>query len=193
MDQVVAMSTLNPAKALGVDDRLGSLEVGKQADISVLGRNGRRLACLRRSGPNPEGRQGSGPGAHRQEGPDCSRPAGAPAPGAGNPTALKLPRPRYRFLVGFSFLDQPPQFCQRPEPGPYVLGDERGHLRTARHQRSPPVSQVFHAWPLFRPSRASAIPGGAIVLPSPAWSSPFPGPPLPPVLPPACPTCGTLR
>ena len=36
MDQVVAMSTLNPAKALGVDDRLGSLEVGKQADISVL-------------------------------------------------------------------------------------------------------------------------------------------------------------
>ena len=36
MDQVVTMSTLNPAKALGVDDRLGSLEVGKQADISVL-------------------------------------------------------------------------------------------------------------------------------------------------------------
>ena len=36
MDQVVTMSTLNPAKALGLDDRLGSLEVGKQADISVL-------------------------------------------------------------------------------------------------------------------------------------------------------------
>ena len=36
MNDVVAMSTLNPAKALGVDDRLGSLEVGKQADISVL-------------------------------------------------------------------------------------------------------------------------------------------------------------
>ena len=36
MDQVVTMSTLNPAKAVGVDDRLGSLEVGKQADISVL-------------------------------------------------------------------------------------------------------------------------------------------------------------
>ena len=30
------MSTLNPAKALGLDGRLGSLEVGKQADISVL-------------------------------------------------------------------------------------------------------------------------------------------------------------
>ena len=36
MDQVVTMSTLNPAKAVGVDDRLGSLAVGKQADISVL-------------------------------------------------------------------------------------------------------------------------------------------------------------
>ena len=36
MDQVVTMSTLNPAKAVGLDDRLGSLDVGKQADISVL-------------------------------------------------------------------------------------------------------------------------------------------------------------
>ena len=36
MDDVVTMSTINPARALGVDDRLGSLEVGKQADISVL-------------------------------------------------------------------------------------------------------------------------------------------------------------
>jgi len=36
MDQVVTMSTLNPAKAVSVDERLGTLEVGKQADISVL-------------------------------------------------------------------------------------------------------------------------------------------------------------
>ena len=36
MDQVVTMSTLYPAKAIGVDGRLGTLEVGKQADISVL-------------------------------------------------------------------------------------------------------------------------------------------------------------
>ena len=36
MEDVVAMSTINPARALGVDDRLGSLEPGKQADISVL-------------------------------------------------------------------------------------------------------------------------------------------------------------
>ena len=36
MDQVVAMCTINPAKALGMDDRLGTLEVGRQADISVL-------------------------------------------------------------------------------------------------------------------------------------------------------------
>ena len=36
MDQVVTMSTLNPARAVGLDDRLGTLDVGKQADVSVL-------------------------------------------------------------------------------------------------------------------------------------------------------------
>ena len=36
LDQVVTMSTLNPAKSVGIDDRLGSLAVGKQADVSVL-------------------------------------------------------------------------------------------------------------------------------------------------------------
>ncbi len=35
-DQVVTMSTENPAKAVGVDARLGTLAVGKQADLSVL-------------------------------------------------------------------------------------------------------------------------------------------------------------
>ncbi|MDP2700466.1 MAG: amidohydrolase family protein, partial [Candidatus Rokubacteria bacterium] len=34
--QVVAMSTTNPAKAIGVEHRLGRLEVGRQADVSVL-------------------------------------------------------------------------------------------------------------------------------------------------------------
>ena len=36
MDQVVTMSTLNPARAIGEDGRLGSLQTGKQADISVV-------------------------------------------------------------------------------------------------------------------------------------------------------------
>ena len=36
LDQVVEMSTLNPAKALGQEDRIGSLAVGHQADVSVL-------------------------------------------------------------------------------------------------------------------------------------------------------------
>ena len=36
LEQVVEMSTLNPAKALGQEDRIGSLAVGHQADISVL-------------------------------------------------------------------------------------------------------------------------------------------------------------
>ena len=37
LDQVVAMSTINPANAIGEGHRLGTLEVGRQADISVLG------------------------------------------------------------------------------------------------------------------------------------------------------------
>ena len=36
IDQVVTMSTLNPAKAVGLENRLGTLGVGRQADISVL-------------------------------------------------------------------------------------------------------------------------------------------------------------
>lgn len=36
LPQVVTMSTANPAKAIGADHRLGSLAVGRQADISVL-------------------------------------------------------------------------------------------------------------------------------------------------------------
>ncbi|OLC13180.1 MAG: hypothetical protein AUH29_13835 [Candidatus Rokubacteria bacterium 13_1_40CM_69_27] len=36
LPQVVTMCTANPAKAIGADHRLGSLVVGRQADISVL-------------------------------------------------------------------------------------------------------------------------------------------------------------
>jgi len=36
LPQVVTMSTANPAKAVGESDRLGTLAVGRQADISVL-------------------------------------------------------------------------------------------------------------------------------------------------------------
>ena len=36
LEQVITMSTLNPAMAVGVEDRLGILAVGRQADISVL-------------------------------------------------------------------------------------------------------------------------------------------------------------
>jgi dihydroorotase len=36
LDQVVTMCSYNPAAAIGVADRLGSLVVGRQADISVL-------------------------------------------------------------------------------------------------------------------------------------------------------------
>jgi dihydroorotase len=36
LEQVIAASTINPARAIGEDARLGSLAVGRQADISVL-------------------------------------------------------------------------------------------------------------------------------------------------------------
>jgi dihydroorotase len=36
LEQVIAMSTVNPARAIGGAHRLGSLAVGRQADISVL-------------------------------------------------------------------------------------------------------------------------------------------------------------
>ncbi|MCE2464023.1 MAG: amidohydrolase family protein, partial [Dehalococcoidia bacterium] len=36
LEQIVTMCTTNPAKAIGEQDRLGSLAVGRQADISVL-------------------------------------------------------------------------------------------------------------------------------------------------------------
>ena len=35
-DQVVTMCSENPAKAVGIDDRIGTLHAGKQADLSVL-------------------------------------------------------------------------------------------------------------------------------------------------------------
>src|SRR5262245_41994237 len=36
LPQVVTMATVNPAKAIGADDRIGKLAVGRQADVSVL-------------------------------------------------------------------------------------------------------------------------------------------------------------
>ncbi len=35
-DEALAMITINPAKQLGIDDKVGSLEVGKQADIVIF-------------------------------------------------------------------------------------------------------------------------------------------------------------
>jgi dihydroorotase len=36
LEQVITMCTANPARAIGEQERLGSLRVGRQADISVL-------------------------------------------------------------------------------------------------------------------------------------------------------------
>jgi dihydroorotase len=36
LDQIIAMCTINPARVIGWQDRLGSLEVGRDADVAVL-------------------------------------------------------------------------------------------------------------------------------------------------------------
>ena len=36
LEQVVAACTINPARAIGWQDRLGSLEPGREADLAVL-------------------------------------------------------------------------------------------------------------------------------------------------------------
>jgi len=36
LDQIIAMCTINPARVIGWQDRLGSIEVGREADLSVL-------------------------------------------------------------------------------------------------------------------------------------------------------------
>lgn len=55
----VKMATLNPAKAVGIDDRFGSIEYGKQADLIIVGDripfvdqmfvNGKRVLCMERN------------------------------------------------------------------------------------------------------------------------------------------------
>jgi dihydroorotase len=35
-EQIVANCTINPARAVGWQDRIGSLEIGREADIAVL-------------------------------------------------------------------------------------------------------------------------------------------------------------
>ena len=39
MEDVLPLLTMNPAKLLGVDDKIGSLEAGKIADMVLLDRN----------------------------------------------------------------------------------------------------------------------------------------------------------
>ena len=36
LDQIITMCTINPASVIGWQDRLGSLEVGRDADVAVL-------------------------------------------------------------------------------------------------------------------------------------------------------------
>jgi N-acetylglucosamine-6-phosphate deacetylase len=42
----VRLATLNPARLLGIDDRKGSLEAGKDADIVVLSKSGEVIRTI---------------------------------------------------------------------------------------------------------------------------------------------------
>ena len=48
IEQAAVSASLTPARALGLDDRIGSLEVGKQADLVVLDDDLRVVAVMRR-------------------------------------------------------------------------------------------------------------------------------------------------
>ncbi|MGB3924732.1 MAG: amidohydrolase family protein, partial [Caldicoprobacterales bacterium] len=36
LEDAVAMASINPARLLGLDDKIGSIEVGKRADLVVI-------------------------------------------------------------------------------------------------------------------------------------------------------------
>ena len=36
LPEMVRMATLNPAKAVGIDDQVGSIEAGKKADLLIV-------------------------------------------------------------------------------------------------------------------------------------------------------------
>jgi cytosine/adenosine deaminase-related metal-dependent hydrolase len=48
---VLEMATLGGARALGLEDQIGSLEVGKRADLTVLSRDGTHVAPRRHADP----------------------------------------------------------------------------------------------------------------------------------------------
>jgi dihydroorotase len=50
IDEVVAMVTCNPAKMLGMEDELGSLQPGRVADVSVLDPLGGRFRLTDNAG-----------------------------------------------------------------------------------------------------------------------------------------------
>ena len=64
LDAVIRASTLRPAQAIGWDDRVGSLEVGRTADVAVLGAATRRISADRYLSADRNGQQPSRRATH---------------------------------------------------------------------------------------------------------------------------------
>ena len=88
-EDVVTMCTANPAKAINEQNRIGSLKVGMQADISVLEEKGRRLGSVRHPPGAPQGGQVSRACPHGETRRGVRTGVGTQGRGAGSRTRPK--------------------------------------------------------------------------------------------------------
>ena len=102
---VVTMCTENPARAIGAEQRLGSLGIGRQADISVLELREGEWEGLRRTRGKPAGDAGGGAVPHREEGERVHAGLGTAAVGLGAGSRASCLGWQWRMLLAHPSLD----------------------------------------------------------------------------------------
>jgi len=102
---VVTMCTENPARAIGAEQRLGSLGIGRQADISVLELREGEWEGLRRTRGKPAGDAGGGAVHHREEGERVHAGLGTAAVGLGAGSRASCLGWQWRMLLAHPSLD----------------------------------------------------------------------------------------
>ena len=95
--QALAMITINPARELGLEDRLGSIEVGKDADLALF--NAHPFDGFARCELAPDRRRGLVPAAASRRassrpGPATTRPCPAAAEAGAKAAGDRPPTPR---------------------------------------------------------------------------------------------------